>query len=95
MPPKLFPGQRSFGAVKKNPNALDAFGTHLRRVRESRGWSQQELADTAHLHKKTIQRIELSKFIVGLDVLVSIARALEIPVKELLDVPDLEKLDKD
>jgi transcriptional regulator with XRE-family HTH domain len=81
--------------VKKNPNALSAFGTHLRVMRERRGWSQQELADTAHLPKKTVQRVELAKYIVGLDVIVSLARALEVPVKELVDLPGLEQMDRD
>lgn len=80
--------------MKKNPNALAAFGTRLRVLREGRGWSQQELADTAHLPKVTVQRVELAKFIVGLDVLVSLARALEMPVKELLDLPGMEQMDK-
>ena len=81
--------------MKKNPNALIAFGTHLRALRKRRGWSQQELADTAHLPQKTVQRVELARFIVGLDVIVSLARALEVSVKELVDVPGLEQMDRD
>ena len=31
----------------KNEVVLQAFGQHLRRLREARGWSQQALADVA------------------------------------------------
>lgn len=75
--------------------ALTAFGSHLRALRKRRGWSQQELADTAHLHKTTVQRAEWASFIVSLDILVSLARALEVPVKELLDLPGMEQMDRD
>ena len=80
--------------MKHNPKALSAFGSHLRALRERRGWSQQELADTAHLHKTTVQRAEWASFIVSLDILVSLARALEVPVEELVRIPGLEQMDK-
>lgn len=47
--------------------------------------SQQELADTAEISKITIQRIENAKYSVTLDTLVSLAAALEIPLKKLVD----------
>lgn len=47
--------------------------------------SQQELADTAELSKITIQRIENAKYSVTLDTLVSIAGALGLPLKKLVD----------
>lgn len=81
--------------MKKNPEALSAFGLNLRRIRESREWSQQELADRASIPKKTLQRVELAKHAVGLDMLFSLARALELPSKDLLDIPGLEQKDKD
>lgn len=81
--------------MNKNPAALTAFGLNLRRIRESREWSQQELADRASLPKITVQRIELAKHGLGLDLLISLARALEIPAKDLLDIPGLEQKDRD
>jgi transcriptional regulator with XRE-family HTH domain len=65
---------------------VKAFGIQLRRLRESQNLSQQELADLADLAKITIQRIENAKFSVTFDVLISLARALNLPVKELTDV---------
>ena len=68
----------------KNEVVLQAFGQHLRRLREARGWSQQALADVADVSKPTIYRIETARFSVTLDVLVSLAQALEIPLGELV-----------
>jgi DNA-binding XRE family transcriptional regulator len=47
--------------------------------------SQQELADTTEISKITIQRIENAKYGVTLDTLISIASALQIPLKKLVD----------
>ncbi|HET9058075.1 MAG TPA: helix-turn-helix transcriptional regulator [Chitinophagaceae bacterium] len=69
----------------KNPAKIKAFATHLRILREKAGLSQQELADIAELSKLTIQRIENSKYSTTLDTLISIADALNIPLKKLVD----------
>jgi transcriptional regulator with XRE-family HTH domain len=69
----------------KNQADIKAFGTHLRKLREENDLSQQNLADIADVAKITIQRIENAKFTVTLDVLVSVAKALKIPLKELMD----------
>lgn len=68
----------------KNAAALGAFGQHLRRLREARGWSQQALADVADVSKPTIYRIETARYAVTLDTLLSLAQALEIPLAELV-----------
>ncbi|MBO9203208.1 helix-turn-helix transcriptional regulator [Niastella sp. MAH-29] len=47
--------------------------------------SQQELADTAEISKITVQRIENAKYSVTLDTLISIAEALNVPLKKLVD----------
>ena len=61
-----------------------AFGQRLRQLREARGWSQQALADVADVSKPTIYRIETARYSVTLDVLVSLAQALEISLAELV-----------
>jgi transcriptional regulator with XRE-family HTH domain len=71
----------------KNEAALRAFGQHLRRLREARQWSMQELADVADLSKPTIYRIETARYSATLDVLVSLAQALEVPLAELVSFP--------
>ena len=69
----------------KNTSDIKAFGTHLRKIREENELSQQQLADMADIAKITIQRIENAKFTVTLDVMVSIAKALNMTLKELVN----------
>jgi transcriptional regulator with XRE-family HTH domain len=69
----------------KNPDYIKAFGMNLRKLREDRGWSQQQLADSANVPKITIQRIELAKSSATIDMAVSIANALEIEVRKLVE----------
>ena len=47
--------------------------------------SQQQLADLADVAKITIQRIENAKFRVTIDVMLSLAKALNLPLSELAD----------
>jgi transcriptional regulator with XRE-family HTH domain len=69
----------------KNQKEIEAFGKHLRKLREDKGYSQQELADMADIAKITVQRIELAKYTATLDVMISLAKALEISLPELTD----------
>ncbi|GGF28003.1 helix-turn-helix domain-containing protein [Hymenobacter cavernae] len=62
-----------------------AFGTHLRLLREQRGWSQQALADVADVAKKTIYRLETAQTSPTLEVLACLAEGLEIPLRDLVD----------
>lgn len=70
----------------KNREDLILFGTHLRKLREERNLSQQQLADMSNVAKITIQRIENAKFSVTLDVLFSISEGIEISISELLKI---------
>jgi transcriptional regulator with XRE-family HTH domain len=72
-------------AEVKKPASLAAFGAHLRKLREAKGWSQQVLADVADVTKKTVYRIETAQTSPTLDVLVCLAEGLEIPLRELVD----------
>ncbi len=67
----------------KNPEALKNFGTHFRKLREEKNLSQQKLADMANIHKSTIHTLENGLNAVTIDVIISIAIALEIPVSEI------------
>lgn len=69
----------------KNPASVKAFGVHLRRLREERNLSQQELADLADVNKKTLQRIENGKTSPTYDFMVSLANGLTTSVVELVD----------
>ena len=80
-------------APVKNPAGLQAFGTHLRRLREARGFSQQALADHANIAKAAIQRIENAQYSATLDVLLSLSRALRVPLPEMMEFAWPEQLD--
>jgi transcriptional regulator with XRE-family HTH domain len=80
---KLTSSPAQLAAVKK-PAGIQAFGMHLRTLREGRGWSQQELADVANITKKTVYRIETAQTAPTLDVLLCLAEGLELPLRELV-----------
>jgi transcriptional regulator with XRE-family HTH domain len=71
----------------KNEEVLQAFGQHLRQLREARGWSQQALADVSDVSKPTIYRLETARYSATLDVLASLAQGLEMPLCELMRFP--------
>lgn len=74
----------------KNPAGVKAFGDHLRRLRLARNWSLQELAYRADIALLTVHRTETAKFAATIDVLLSLARAFEMPLKELVDSAEME-----
>lgn len=77
-------------AAVKNAAGILAFGRHLRQLREARGWSQQVLADEADVAKPTVQRIEKGQAAATLEILLSLARALQVPFREFMDAPGIE-----
>lgn len=58
----------------------------LRGLRQSLGWTLDELAERSHLSASTISRIETGKRTIGLDVLLALARALQVDLDRLLNV---------
>lgn len=69
-----------------NRDEILKFGARLKAIRNERSYSQQHLADISNLSKLTIQRIENGKFSVTLDTLISISKALEISINDLVDI---------
>lgn len=64
---------------------LDALvRTRLRGLRQALGWSLDTLAARSHLSASTISRIETGKRAISLDVLVPLARALQVDLDSLL-----------
>jgi transcriptional regulator with XRE-family HTH domain len=62
----------------------DSARRRLRGLRVARGWTIDELARRAHLSAATISRLETGKRRLALDHLVTLARALETTVDDLL-----------
>ena len=59
--------------------------TRLRSLRQALGWSLDALGERSHLSPSTISRIETGKRTVSLDVLLPLARALQIDLESLLE----------
>lgn len=76
----------TFETVKKSrhTSARQIFAAHVRRERLARGWSQIQLAERADLHFTYVSAVECAKRNVSIDAMERIARALELPLSELL-----------
>lgn len=61
------------------------FGDNLRRIRESKGYSLNDLASRCDIDKSNIGKIENGKFNIQLTKIVELARGLDIEAKDLLD----------
>ncbi|RDC58813.1 helix-turn-helix domain-containing protein [Adhaeribacter pallidiroseus] len=66
---------------------LRAFGQHLKQLRETRQLTQANVAFEAGLSVSQVQRIEYGQHNFTVLTLVALARALEIPVAQLLAFP--------
>lgn len=79
----------------KNPAGLKAFADRLRYLRKQKGLSQKKLADIANIEQTTVARIELVKLAPTLDLLISISRAMELEIYELVHDPAITNSDKE
>ena len=75
---------RATSAGDSTTDQLASFASKVRDFRKSRGLSQATLAETAGLDRKTISRIENSRYSPSLTSMFAIADALEVEPKELL-----------
>lgn len=60
-------------------------GHRIARLRAARGWTVEELANTAQVHRSSVIRAENATVSTGLDVLLQLAAAFGLSVAELLD----------
>jgi len=59
-------------------------GLNIRRCREKKGWSQEQLAFEADLHRAYIGHIERGEKNIGLINLEKIAKALNVVIAKLI-----------
>lgn len=62
-----------------------ALGSNIQAARAERGISQRQLALMTGTSRSYLWKIEMGAADVGIDVLIRIAKALDVPVRELID----------
>ena len=68
---------------KASPKSV--FGKAVRSLREQRGYSQEELAERAGLHRNYVGGVERGERNVALENIVKLACALSVRTKDLFD----------
>jgi len=64
-----------------------ALGANIRKAREQRGWSQEELADRSGIHRTYISGVERAARNPTIEIVAAIAKALDLPVAALVENP--------
>jgi len=67
----------------------EVLAINLRKVRQARGLSQEELAHRAEIDRTYISALERSVYAAGIDVVDRLARALGVEAADLLTRPAL------
>lgn len=68
----------------RSDDALTRFGAQVREFRKARRLTQQQLAELAGIDRKTINRIENTRYSPTLTNVFAIADALEVPANRLV-----------
>ncbi len=63
---------------------LNSFGANIRRVRSSKGMTQERLAELANLNPRTVQKIEAGETNILITTLARLAKALDADADSLL-----------
>jgi transcriptional regulator with XRE-family HTH domain len=66
---------------------LQAISSNVKKLRKTREWSQQELADRSELSRRMVQMIEQGENNVSLAVVCRLAEAFDLPFQELVAAP--------
>lgn len=63
--------------------------TNLKSVRESRGMTQQDLADRIGMRRETILHLENNRYNPSLEMALKIAQVFDLRVEELFQLKDI------
>lgn len=69
------------------PNARDRVAASIRRLRKTKGLSQEQLAELAEFHRTYVSQLERSVTNISVDGLERLAQVLGVDIVELLQVP--------
>lgn len=67
---------------------ISVIGRKIRRIRKTKDISQEKLAELSGLHPTYISDIENGKVNASLLSYIMVAKGLQVPVSELVDIPD-------
>lgn len=70
--------------MQRGKEYLQRIGGNIRKRRDEKGMSQQELADNSNIAKSTVQRIEKGELNPTILILQMICDSLEIEISDLL-----------
>ncbi|MBO06610.1 MAG: transcriptional regulator [Parcubacteria group bacterium] len=70
---------------KKVTKINKSVGSKIRQIRNKKGWSQEQLAFEANLHRAYIGQVERGEKNMGIQNLENISRALGISIKKMFD----------
>jgi transcriptional regulator with XRE-family HTH domain len=65
----------------------EIFATNLRRLRNAKGLSQDDLAYEARISRSYLSQLEKGSFYVSIKVIGKLAQTLEVPPDEFLKLP--------
>ncbi len=68
----------------ENVREKRSLGSNIRTIRTEHGITQQKLALMTGVSRSYLWKIEIGTADVGIDVLIRIARALDMPVRDLI-----------
>ncbi len=70
--------------MTRHSEVATQFGEKLRKLRKEQGFSQEELADRAGLHRTYVSSVERGERNVSLQTIDKLARALNLPIGDLM-----------
>lgn len=76
---------RTYAQNMDNVREKRSLGSRIRAVRTEQGISQRQLALMTGISRSYLWKIETGTADIGIDILICIARALDVPVREFIE----------